>query len=140
VYATVARALEPDARLTLRSIDWRSGALAPGAAPGAPGTPGTPPAQPGAAGASGAARGEEAIVTGGIDGYAGDFRGAHDAVERFVARLRSDALVQTATIVRLPLDVRPEAVLAGTTREALAGSKPDEALFSVAIVMRAGAP
>jgi HPt (histidine-containing phosphotransfer) domain-containing protein len=137
VYATVARALEPDARLTLRSIDWRSGALAPGAAPGAPGTP---PAQPGAAGASGAARGEEAIVTGGIDGYAGDFRGAHDAVERFVARLRSDASVQTATIVRLPLDVRPEAALAGTTREALAGSKPDEALFSVAIVMRAGAP
>lgn len=133
VYATVARALQPDPRLALRSIDWRSGALAPAAPPSAA-------AKPGRAGTSVPARGEEALVEGEIHGFAGDYRGAHAAVERFAARLRADPAVQTATIVRLPLDVRPEAALAGTTREAAAGGKPDEALFSVAIVMRAEAP
>ncbi|MCC6206788.1 MAG: hypothetical protein IT488_01360 [Gammaproteobacteria bacterium] len=82
-----------------------------------------------------ASAGEMAILKGRVDPFAGDYREAFNRVEAFMKTLRRDPRFSAVNAMAMPLNVNPDAVIAG-----MAGGQSDNApaIFEIRVVMRAG--
>jgi hypothetical protein len=73
-----------------------------------------------------------AVIKGYISPFAGDYREALATVNRFADSLRALDSVYDVKVITMPLDISSEASLRGDAAEA---AKPDEANFSVRVVL-----
>ncbi|MBK8162573.1 MAG: hypothetical protein IPK65_05325 [Gammaproteobacteria bacterium] len=82
-----------------------------------------------------ASSGESAIIKGRLEAFDGDLRAAFNRVDGFVETLRRDGRFSTVDAVEMPLNVDPDATVAG-----IAGTLPDDAAatFEIRVMLRAG--
>lgn len=116
----VSQALDANPSVTLERFRWRAGV----AADKTP-VPGIPaPAAP---------RSESAEVEAEIRPFLGDYRAAVKAIDMFADTLRKMPGVSQVEIAQLPLNINPDAALAGSTREG--GKSGATARFTLRVVM-----
>lgn len=135
MYAVLSRALEADASLTLRQIEWQyaSGDIS-GASSTAYGPASATPPAPAALPAITAARKESGAISGEVRDAASNFRDAIARINNLAERLRADPAVGEVRIVQLPLNVSPGLTLSGSTSDATAKSGSNE--FRLVIIMK----
>jgi hypothetical protein len=125
--AAISQALQPSPDIVLREFGWTySGTdIQKGPDAAVPSAAATPTA------ASPPARKQSAYLLGEIRPFGGDYRAAIASIEALADRLRRNPHVAEVRTTRMPLDVRPNAILSGTTLEsrAQAGSAEFEILI-----------
>ncbi|MBM3342260.1 MAG: hypothetical protein FJY56_09130 [Betaproteobacteria bacterium] len=102
----LSRALEAQPEIYVQEISWHHGAE-PLANAGA---------QPAAAGLN--SRRQSGTIAAEVRPFRGDYRAAIASINRLAERLSREPLVADVKIVKLPLNINPEAALAGDTRDA----------------------
>ena len=127
MFSIVSQALDASPEIQLQRIEWHYGD-APEAKPGVKAAQALPK-EPGQLAQSG-------IVYGEIAHFAGDYRAAMNIINNFAQRLAQDTAVAEVRALKLPLDVRSESGLNGSTA-AVPGQ--GAAQFEIAVVFRSGA-
>jgi len=130
-FAVVATALDAQADVGLKKITWRHGE------PLQDTDTSRSTAQRGAPGQRSAERVESLAIEAEINTVSGDLRTTIASIEGFAQRLRDDARVQSATIVRLPLNLSPGSSLSGNTQERTEQSAGSA--FRIIVVLRRAA-
>ncbi|MBI3527594.1 MAG: hypothetical protein HY067_06450 [Betaproteobacteria bacterium] len=127
MFSIVSHALDASPDIQLQRIEWHYGdslASKPGMKPTQ-----TLPTEPGKLIQSG-------VVYGEVTRFEGDYRAAMNAINNFLQRIAQDNAVAEVKALKLPLDVRSESGLNGSTA-ALPGK--ETAQFEIAVVFRNGA-
>ncbi|HEX4985619.1 MAG TPA: hypothetical protein VFV71_06030 [Burkholderiales bacterium] len=126
MFATVSRALDAAPDIRLQRVEWHYGD--------------TPPAKPGMNPAAAPEPGpgslvQTGIVQGEVVKFTGNYRGAMEAINGFLQAIASDPAVAEVKVLKLPLDVRSNAGLNGSTT----GTPGREtAEFEVEVIYRSG--
>ncbi|HVY06063.1 MAG TPA: hypothetical protein VHB46_08810 [Burkholderiales bacterium] len=125
MFTTISRALDVSPDIQVQRVEWHYGDI--------------PAAKPGTAPAATAAAGkliQVGIVQGEILRFSGDYRAAIDAIQNFLQVIAQNSAVEEVKVLKLPLDVRSNTGLSGST----AGIPGKEtAQFEVEVVFRSGA-
>src|SRR5882672_2986112 len=127
MFSIVSHALDASPEIDLRRIEWHHGDSLSS-------KPGMKPAQ--------APVGEldkltkSGVVYGEVTRFEGDYRAAMNAINDFVLRIAQDNAVAEVKALKLPLDVRSESGLTGSTT---APPGKETAQFEIAVVFRRGA-
>ncbi len=129
ILAGVSAALEQFPAIQVSSLSWEV-AFNPEAVGVAPGAPVVAP--PLTAPPRSALPAQVVLLSGEIWPFDNDFRKALDIIERFRAALANAGF--EATVLSLPLDLRPEATLSGSADALQAG--PPRAPFEMKLIMR----
>ena len=129
MFSIVSHALDGSPEINLTRIEWHYGDSVTKAAKPGMNSAQAPRAELGKLVQSG-------LVYGEISHFNGDYRAAMNVIRHFAQQIAQDDAVADVDAVKLPLDVRSEAALTGSTAPA-AGK--DTAHFELAIVFRNGA-
>jgi len=129
MFSMVSHALDTSPDIELKRIEWHYGdASANAVKPGAS-----------ASQLSGGDPGrlvQSGIVSGEVTRFRGDYRAAMNIINHFVQQIAREDAVSDVNILKLPLDVRSEAALTGSTA---AAAGKEKAQFEIQIVFRSGA-
>lgn len=126
MFSIISHALDVSPNIQLQRIEWHYGDSATtktGANPAA-----APAAGPGNLSQSG-------IVHGEVTRFGGDYRAAMDAINNFLRLIARDDAVAEIKVLKLPLDVRSNSGLNGST---IAIPGQETAKFEIAVVFRKG--
>ena len=126
MFSIISHALDVSPNIQLQRIEWHYGDSATtktGANPAA-----APAAGPGDLSQSGIVRGE-------VTRFGGDYRAAMDAINNFLRLIARDDAVAEVKVLKLPLDVRSNSNLYGSTM-AIPGK--ETAQFEIAVVFKKG--
>ena len=128
MFSIVSHALDVSPDIQLKRIEWHYGdSVEP--KPGMKTTQAALPVEPGQVVQTG-------VVYGEIVHFDGDYRAAMSLINGFAQRIAEDNAVAEVNLLKLPLDIRSESGLNGSTAT-VAGK--DKAQFEVAVVFRSGA-
>ena len=129
--ALVSRAVEATPAIVIRELGWKYGVAeieterGPRPVSGQPG-PGSGPAP----------RRESALIEGEVRPFRGDYRSAIATISGFANRLGEEPGVAEVRVVKLPLNVNPEASLAGNTLDNPEQATNATADFKLIIVLK----
>jgi hypothetical protein len=127
----ISHALDSSPKVQLKRLDWRYGSPQEDLGKIASGAGGTA----GSASASGALT-QFGVIGAEIKPFDGDFRAALDVINAFSAQIAAHDSVAQVKALRLPLDVRSDAGMSGSTT-ATAGK--GSAQFELAVIFKPGA-
>lgn len=127
MFSIVSHALDASPEIDLRRIEWHYGDSLPS-------KPGMKPTQAPVVELDKLT--QSGVVYGEVTRFEGDYRAAMNAINDFVLRIAQDNAVAEVKALKLPLDVRSESGLTGSTT-ALPGK--ETAQFEIAVVFRSGA-
>jgi hypothetical protein len=127
MFSIVSRALDASPDIQLQRIEWHYGDLLASKSDMKPAQ--ASPTEPGQAIQSG-------VVFGEITRFDGDYRAAMNVINNFAQRIAQDDAVAEVKALKLPLDIRSESGLSGSTA-AVPGK--ETAQFEIAVVFRSGA-
>ena len=126
MFSIISRALDVSPDIQLQRLEWHYGDATKtetGANPA-----GAPAAGPGSLLQTG-------IVYGEVTRFAGDFRMAMNAITTFLQVIAQDSAVAEVKVLKLPLDVRSNSALNGTT---MATPGKETVQFEVAVIFKSG--
>lgn len=129
MFSVVSHALDASPGIELTRLEWHYGERSGIAGEAAPSGTGNPAAASGGPAQIG-------IVHGEVKPFDGDYRTALGAINAFAVRLAEASTVAEVRALRLPLDVRSDSGLSGSTGS---NARQTSAQFQIAVIFRPGA-